>query len=202
MSIESEVAARFLKNVSEHQIEVIKDDGVHRHLRFKAPNTRAYWFELVTWPNRLVITGDMGTYVFARQEDMFEFFGRPDNGINASYWAEKLIAVDENIPPSEFCAQKARVIFADAIGDWPAEAQSLAFAELDDASYDNVEDFCRFVGEMKIDCDGKTYEVDDIWDWAHTLEDWTIHFMWNLHAIAWGIAQYDKRPVDLAPCKN
>lgn len=64
----------FLADVAAHQIHVLRDDGVHRHIRFKRPGTYCMQFDLITWPGYLCYTGDMGTYVFNRLEDMFEFF--------------------------------------------------------------------------------------------------------------------------------
>lgn len=93
-----ETAGRFAKDAEHHQMTVLHDDGLYRHLRFvrTAPNAKtgnverssSYWFELVTWPGRLTVTGDCGTYTFARLDDMFEFF-RGDR-INPGYWAEKV----------------------------------------------------------------------------------------------------------------
>lgn len=93
--------ARFLRDAELHEMSVIRDDGVHRHLRFKRPNESSYWFDLISWPGTLCIDGDMGTHVFRRLEDMFEFFradaeynkriGRADQlAINPGYWGEKL----------------------------------------------------------------------------------------------------------------
>ena len=64
----------FLKDVAEHQMTVLRDDGVNRHVQFRRPGTICMGFELITWPGYLCYTGDMGTYVFRRLEDMFEFF--------------------------------------------------------------------------------------------------------------------------------
>ena len=95
---------RFLGDVVTHEMEVIRDDGVHRHIRFKHPNTSCMHFDLITWPGYLCYTGDMGTYVFARLRDMFEFFRTDSNvvlrdgktlAINPHYWGEKLQAVDK-----------------------------------------------------------------------------------------------------------
>lgn len=82
----------FLKDVAEHRMTVLLYSGIYRHLKFKAPkNSWNMWFELVTWPGHLTVSGDMGTWTFARLEDMFEFFRSPrELAINASYWAEKL----------------------------------------------------------------------------------------------------------------
>ena len=85
----------FQKDVSQHGVTIIRDDGVNRHIRFKRPGTMCMHFDLITWPGYLCYCGDMGTYVFSRLEDMFEFF-RTDRDINPGYWAEKLQAVDNH----------------------------------------------------------------------------------------------------------
>ncbi|MGP4995500.1 hypothetical protein [Glutamicibacter ardleyensis] len=79
----------FSKNFGNHEMTVMHDEGLYRHLRFKNPKNGFYWFDLITWPGNLTITGDMGTYAFARLEDMFDFF---TGYINTDYWAEKLKA--------------------------------------------------------------------------------------------------------------
>lgn len=65
---------------------ILHEDGAYRHLRFKKSDRGEYWFDLLTWPGNLTITGDMGTYTFARVGDMFTFF---TGHINTGYWAEK-----------------------------------------------------------------------------------------------------------------
>lgn len=57
---------QFLVHVREHEIKVIRDDGLHRHLRFKKQNTSNQYFDLITWPGTICIHGDMGTFVFSR----------------------------------------------------------------------------------------------------------------------------------------
>ena len=93
---------RFLDDVKGHKLTILRDNGVDRHIRFKRPNGSCYWFDIITYPGRLIIDGDCGTYVFARIEDMFEFFRMRDNdynknpnglSINPSYWGEKLRSV-------------------------------------------------------------------------------------------------------------
>lgn len=89
---------QFEKDVADHIMEVIKDEGVYRHIRFRVPGTMMEHFDLITWPGELAYTGDMGTYVFARLHDMFEFFRRPERcrySIDMHYWAEKVQAGDK-----------------------------------------------------------------------------------------------------------
>lgn len=90
---------RFQHDIATHVMQIIRDDGVYRHLRFKRPDTTCYYFDLITWPGHLCYTGDMGTYVFERLHDMFDFFRRrPDHlyGIDFNYWAEKCTAGDKS----------------------------------------------------------------------------------------------------------
>ena len=70
-----------------HEMTILREDDLYRHLRFKKVDRSEYWFDLITWPGYLTITGDMGCYTFARNPDMFAFFNQ--NQINSSYWAEK-----------------------------------------------------------------------------------------------------------------
>ena len=83
-------AEQFLRDVDHHNMSVMHESGVYRHLRFRQPDTGNMWFDLVTWPGFLTISGDMGTWTFARLPDMFEFFRDSKLRINCDYWAEKL----------------------------------------------------------------------------------------------------------------
>lgn len=91
---EQELAAktRFDADTTKHQMTVLHDDGLYRHLLFKEPGSSFYWFEVITYPGALTLGGDMGTWTFRRTEDMFEFFrdGRGLTRINPGYWGEKL----------------------------------------------------------------------------------------------------------------
>ena len=44
------IEERFLNDVSEHQITVIRDQDTDRHIRFRRPGTSCYGFDLITWP--------------------------------------------------------------------------------------------------------------------------------------------------------
>ena len=130
---------RFLKNVKDHQILVIRDDGVNRHIRFRKPNSSNMYFDLITWPGYLCFTGDMGTYVFQRLEDMFQFFradreyyarrhGQQRLFINQSYWSEKLKAVDVSGSCSgsatEFSPERFKQVINEYRVRWIRDARS------------------------------------------------------------------------------
>jgi hypothetical protein len=98
----ADVLTRFKGDTATHQMTILRDDGVYRHLCFRRPGTSCYGFDIVTWPGHLAVSGDMGSSVFTRLDDMFEFFRTPEerheehNGlyINSGYWAEKCVAND------------------------------------------------------------------------------------------------------------
>jgi hypothetical protein len=97
-----EIAERFQRETAEHEMTVLHDDGMYRHLRFNRPGHSAYWFDLFTAPGVLIFQGDGDSYVFRRLTDMFEFFrsGIWADGslhINPHYWAEKLTSDRDSV---------------------------------------------------------------------------------------------------------
>lgn len=128
-TVENEIRDRIDQEIAEHTMTVIKDDGVHRHLRFSRGGSSLMWFELVTWPGSLAIHGDCGTYVFSRIHDMFEFFRTPAGAINPHYWSQKLQA-----PAPKDVRVYNEVRYKQTIADWLAEkTEDLDTAEERDA---------------------------------------------------------------------
>lgn len=180
---------RFLKDVSMHKMTVLRHDGVCRHLRFRKPGTGIEGFDLITWPGHLCVTGDMGTYVFARLEDMFEFF-RTDRKqtnqgqtlfINLGYWAQKVLAEDRHGKIEEFDEEIARKKLLEELKEFGGTREERR--EIYDAVLRCFED-----GEIEV----KRALMDhfpDSWEW--NLTDYTYRFTWNCYAIAWGIQYYD-----------
>lgn len=86
----------FLKDVENHKATIILDSKIHRHIHCTSGSS-CYHFDIVTYPGHLVVSGDMGDFVFQRTVDMFEFF-RPNNTyledkwIDVGYWGGKLQA--------------------------------------------------------------------------------------------------------------
>lgn len=186
----------FLRDIANHAIIVIRDDGVHRHIRFKRPNSSCMHFDLITWPGYLCYTGDMGTYTFQRLEDMFEFFRtkRRDGhlNINLSYWGEKLQAVDRGDGYRKYSADKFRANVMDWISQsgWTGklghglrddlESEVLDIADQGaDKAYSAAADF-KYNGK---------YVFRDFWEVDS--DDYAYRFVWCCYALAWGIEQYD-----------
>lgn len=206
----------FLSDVAEHQMAVIRDDDVNRHLRFAKPGTSCYHFDLVTWPGVLCYTGDMGTYVFTRIRDMFEFFRtdrqhNPDKPlpINRGYWSEKLIATDcsgkRGGAATEFDPDQFRRVIneyrvgwmrsmkqdghdADARRElWEAVDHQVLYA-LDNHGEGAQRDAYEF--SHRIENGGHAYQFEDLFE--HDFTRFTHSFTWCCYALTWGIQKYDQ----------
>jgi hypothetical protein len=199
----ADLSERFRADTANHVLTVLRDDGIYRHLRLAAPRSNTYWFDLVTWPGHLAITGDMDCFVFARTKDMFEFF-RSGHGINPMYWGEKVIGGAGVKGYSEARFRQIVTEYVDDVeADHPAGLRAAVQAEvLDDpdiyyeaGARQAVEAF-EFEGAAKGIVAGLKFRFEDTWEWD--LQEDTHHFLWCCHAIKWGIAQYDAARVAVA----
>lgn len=176
-------AERFLKDVAEHEMTIHLDQGLYRHVRFNKPDRGWHlWFELVTWPGFLSITGDVGAYTFSRTADMFEFFrdDRSDLGVNLGYWGEKVRAVDRNGKLDEFSPERFRKAVKREAWKAPKAERGAMLAKLLPMADEGQHEAVRAV---------MNHGVDDFWD--YTLTEPSIQFEWSCWAVAWGVRQYD-----------
>lgn len=186
-----QVEKEFLEHVKDHQLEVLHDDGVFRHLHFSKNRSSVYHFRITTWPGSLCIDGDMGTLVFQRTEDMFMFFRTEELNINTGYWGEKCKAgeiskwspeaYEENIDCiistyKERCDHNGEEVDKDIIED---------IELLKSDSDDQFEAMTNFRDNKNIS------EIFPDW-WEMTFTQKTYHFIWCLYAINWGIRKYDE----------
>lgn len=207
---------QFLRDVAKHELIVIRDDGVNRHVRFKEPSTINQFFDLITWPGHLCYTGDMGTYVFQRTTDMFDFFRKPrgtDGGlrINLGYWTEKLIAVDGNRGGGKvkaFDEEKFKRVINKYRVKWMRGAKESGSLDQEGRRelWEAVED--EVMGALEEGGDRAQYAAydfhfgpdelakrrhgwgfDDLFE--HDFTEYTHSIIWCCYALAWGIEKYD-----------
>lgn len=183
----------FLKDVAAHQMTVVAENDVHRHVRFKRPDTYCMQFDLITWPGHLAYSGDMGCFVFSRLPDMFEFFRPNREGselqINLGYWSEKLEAINRNGGHKEFSAD----LFRENIARWldDAEASADLRAEVEEEVLYHADDGQDAAYRAARDFKGQEgFEFTDFWE--VNCDEYTYHFVWCCYALAWGIRQYDE----------
>lgn len=199
----TEVLANFTKNTAAHQLAILRDDGIYRHLRVKRPNSGAFSFDIITWPGHLAITGDMGASVFSRVNDMFDFFRDDDGdlGINPGYWSEKLVANDGEsmkFSPENFeklIRERYEEHIKEHSGDdgekpewadelWDDLADSVVGAESVDNTHFRMSSFSGGYGDS-------TFEFTDIQEYFRSMLEYDYHLLWRMFAIVYAIRLYD-----------
>lgn len=210
---------RFLRDVARHEMSIIRDDDLYRHIRFKRPDSTSFYFDLITWPGHLCFTGDMGTNVFSRIEDMFSFF-RTDReemrlrdgqtlAINPSYWGEKLLSESRFGGYREFDEKGFEQILKERIIQWikdhrdstskderrelwDAFTNEVLGADGDSGGYRKqaaAYDFHHRIGTDRFG-DPRYFGFADCWE--YDFKRYTFHYIWCCYALAWGVKKYDK----------
>ena len=202
--------AEFERSVQHHVMRTFRDDGVYRHIRFLRPGTMCMHFDLLTWPGYLCYTGDMGTFVFRRLNDMFEFFRRgPENPyrIDFRYWAEKVEAGDKSDGTDAFSADAFKAEVADYVvcrtaddPEWTDERK----ASLQAAIYADLISPMEYDGEHAAWTALRQFEHDGFLftDWERDCKEYSHRFLWCCHALAWGIRMYDAEKARAAGVAN
>jgi hypothetical protein len=185
-----DIAARFKRETAEHEMTVLHDEGLYRHLHFAQPGNSEYWFDLITWPGSLAVRGDMdGGRIFTRQPDMFKFFRSDGGRINPCYWSTKTEggrlsceAYDEAV-----FRQVVTEHFVDAVrfGDAPRGLGKALRAEVLDWDLADEAEARRLLQDFEF----KGFEFSDVWEWSfREFDPW---FLWVCHSIVDGIRRYD-----------
>ena len=192
--------SRFLHDVRGHELTIVVDQGVHRHITLGRPGSFNYRYHITTWPGYLAISGDAGSYTFARLVDMFEFFRDEEgkNRINEGYWAEKLQAVDRFGGRDELDEEAYRdALRRDTIAHFENENLALSQAKevvremRDSYLFDPPDDRDEAIQQaMAFRCPiTHEYPFNEFWD--HRLTCASFRLVWCMRAIVWGIKQYD-----------
>jgi len=195
----------FDKEIPDHEMKIHLDNGLYRHIHYQKPGTGVQYFSITTFPHHLCISGDMGTYVFSRVEDMFKFFRNDGNIINPSYWGEKLKSIStfggyEKFNVDEF---KEQVEFS-----FNGFREDIDDSELADKIWADIK--ARVVDPANDDGDGwetmrsameyKYVDIDDGTEIGNIFQDfgetgcnrYTHNYIWCLWAIVHAIKMYDE----------
>lgn len=194
------ITDQFIRDIATHEMQVMRDDGVSRHLRFKRPSTMCMHFDILTWPGYLCYTGDMGTFVFRRVTDMLEFFraGKNDKPyrIDFRYWAEKVEAADKGDGLEAFSAEKfkaeVRDYFEQATDDtdaWTDERKAALWEEIEsDVLWPVADDGESVAWAALRDFNHDDFRFDD---WERSCKEYSHRFLWCCHALEWAVRTYD-----------
>jgi hypothetical protein len=210
--------SKFLSDVEQHEIQVLHDDGIYRHMRFKHPETSNLSFSIVTWPGHLAYTGDMGAYTFQRIHDMFEFFrtdrkhahssnsrGDKQLVINPSYWAEKVVAQDRGDGIEEFDHSAFERVVKENFREWLRENFNCTTKEQRRDLWEEIQlqvlgadtdksGVWRYTAASSF----SSFVNDEVGDfsfqdfWEYHLQKPSYRYLWCCYAIAWGVKKYDE----------
>lgn len=199
----------FRIDTPDHTMQVLRDDGLYRHLRFRRAGfefrcyeveyvsepSMFFQFDLVTWPGYLAISGDIGDYMFCRLPDMIEFFSAQGGYVNYDYWAEKLVAPVGRRSVRVFSEDRYRQLVEAWIADrqdtdepdeeLPAAAREQLLEPLEEYLLD-----LRSAQELLRDFEHNGVVISDAWDWD--LTDYDHRYLYCCCAIAWGVGEYLK----------
>ena len=188
---------QFLNDVKNHELTIHQNNGVYRHLTFANPNDCDKYFNITTFPNHLVITGDMGALVFSRLHDMFNFFRSDDLRINPGYWAEKIQSASYQgkiESYSEFDTDEVKRFAQEYLDDF---LEQNMLSELDkeelleefDSEILHSEDEYEIVEAIRnFDCHG--FDFEEFWEGYY--RKYRYHYIWLCYAIVWGIKKFDE----------
>lgn len=199
-----EAKERFAADRRDATMTVLKDDGVYRHLAFSFPKATWSRCEVVTWPEMLVLRGNLGCWSFSRVEDMFDFFREPAEEIvriNPQHTAEKLVPGGSNSAMAYDSGRAAAYIRqtvaenADDHAGLAADVDNLLFSDYKGTDLTTEqglrEALARFEGCTEGDYEGFRFPVEE-WD----LNRYSPWFLLACVLLPWAIEQYDAQ---LAP---
>lgn len=202
----ADFAETFQRDVAQHELTIVRNEGVYRHLRFQRPGTYCMHFDLITWPGYLCYTGDMGTYVFKRLHDMLQFFRKNERApafrIDLRYWAEKCEAADKCDGITEFSEEKFTSEVLDYLKDWIRDNRDNTTREERRELWDAVSDEVLnaaddYRGDRKqVALHDFSHQVNAstrffFSDWDRSTDAYTQRFLWCCHALEWGIERFD-----------
>ena len=206
----------FLKDVAKHKMTVLHESEMYRHLRFSSGSFNMQ-FDLVTWPGMLTICGDMGTWVFSRLPDMFDFFRSSKLEINPYYWSEKLQhgnfsgRTGGKVWDADSFKEKLLAMLKDNYGFKGKKLKEITqavkdeiFIHEDEGPYAMPQSAYNFKYVFESDRDQRSYtekllnyKRENAFEFGSTdIPDgmvYSYHFLWCCYAIVWGIQQWDAR---------
>lgn len=160
----------------------------------KHPHWSSYSYKIVIIDDfTLMITGDMGTYVFERGDIASMFVGDPkkEPHINPEYWSQKLVAQDRYSPMMEFSHQKFIDVMVDEFRRWEFRpgANRMAVwkrfrADVLEADVRSYEMAVQVIEDFDVaDATGNRWYLTDIGEL--NFNEYGFHYLWCLWAIVY-----------------
>lgn len=177
----------FLDSIQEHQLTILENSENVKCFKMAKPHTIAMSFTVIYADNKVIITGDMGHYVFGYLSNPYDFF-LSESTLNASYIAQKVISQDTVRPVQKYDSVVAEQEIRRAIHEY-------ADFDLSKELYESLENL-DFESEHEVEhwlysLEDKARDVFD----EVSMSDFTVlsdNFSWCIQAIAWATREFDK----------
>lgn len=176
VNLEQQVATRFVNDIEQHVITELHRAGLHGYWHCAKPTDSNMWFDIVTFPGGLLITGDMGDYLFRRHDDMIPFMR--GSAMSFGYVAEKCVAHDGRL------REWQPELFREALDAFYAENKN--DHEDPETFKERLDDLRRWADDgeqaaMQAAHESGLFDAHDPLD----CRTFGYHFLWCLHAIKW-----------------
>lgn len=192
---ETIVKERIGNDLKDHVVTLLHSHGLYRHWRCQNKSgTFNQRFDIVTWPGFLAYTGDMGEYLFCRTADMVAFMR--GSCMSYSYAAEKCVAHDGRLQ------EWREELFLQALKDRQEECEDDSYTvvrrggkvkeKVSAKISEIIQDYENY--SLQSDAEKAMYE-SGLSDELPSCKDYTVHFLWALHAIHWFIGKLDAEEV-------
>ncbi|ELP5901891.1 hypothetical protein QTV49_003892 [Vibrio vulnificus] len=209
----------FIKSIEDIELEVLLDNGIYRHLKFKSPSSTIVDFEVCTYPDHLVFSGDHGCFTFKEKGDLFDFFrrdvvlsGTPSIPTHDDYWTSKVIS--ESTIVGGIHETNTNVISA-TLEQFVESAISDGLTFWESTDQGNYDDYDDFISSVKDELEDAISSVDvNSFDWLNLIEfeseivsglkpfseisydcgkELTPQFQYCCKAIVWGIHAFEEK---------
>jgi hypothetical protein len=190
------IAENAARAFAEHVVTVEHEHGLYRHYRCAKPGTGNYAFHVVTFPGRLIVSGDIGDMAWSRCPDMIEWAAGAVESIG--YFAEKVWG---SIPTEEWCEDTAREVIAEEYKNALEDTQGLEADELAEATEKANEikdELLRSLDEGEHSFATAYYESDWYGGDFPNVRDFTAEYLWCREAVCWFLRWYaaNRKPVN------
>lgn len=198
----SAIREKFNADVEHHELSILHDEGLYRHLEFCQPSTSNCSFQLLTAPGMLCVSQGRGTYLFSRLEDMFRFFDSPAGKINPFYWSEKVVAQDVHYPIRMYSEARFKQVvwqdFEDRKYSFDPPDQERLRAYLTENILQDQDIYCEIGARRALRgvrfSVSRPHQATAVFDYSESrdwdFKDYSPSFLWSLEAIVWGIDRY------------
>lgn len=208
-----EVEIEFGAVSPQTRMQVLQDDGTHRHMRFEPPTDSRRW-EVVTWPGAVLLTGARGTWLFDRvgTDDVLPLM-RPDHNaahIDPIAWEFRLGAAgaesDTRTMEYIYDQEKAVALVREAIAaraelkkrpDIVEDADNWIFSAVDTDLSTEIglrTALARFEGQFESDYGPDLFPVDQ---WELYECRYAYGYLWACVALPWALKQYEDAKVSV-----